>query len=124
MPLKEFSLGAVPEMDMGEADAHFKMLARAAVRDCEDRPFIDKPRKITIEYAVYPKTHNQGDRVICDGTRVECTMKSGTPAYKMRAHDMAIKQDKNGAYAVFNAESPDDVKQMTMGDAIAPDEAS
>lgn len=107
----ELTLKTLPELDYGKVDVALQRLLRMAVQDCLDRAGDAAVRKVTVSFCLTPLADQSGD---CDRVELECHLSNKLPAFRTRPFECAAR--KNGSL-VFDNDSADDIRQMTLGDA-------
>lgn len=119
MPQLELTLSNLKELDLGKVDALFRRAVQSVVADMVGRPNDTSKRVITVDFAFTPIS---ADGVV-DEARMEAMCKVKIAPQRTREYSIGIGPGK----AVFSADSPDNVRQMTLSDAarkanIEPDE--
>lgn len=106
------TLESLTKLDSGKIPAQFDALMQSAIRDVQDRPADRKPRRVCLMIDVSPSDADG------DTAAFSFSMKSTVPAHKSRSYEAVIK-NVGGAKVglLFNAESPDDVDQLTLDEA-------
>ena len=112
MAKQRLTLAALTGLDSGTAAAVFQNEMRKAVADCTDRPGLDTPRKVMLEVTIAPVTDSRG---VCEHANVDFKVHSSIPHQKTRQYQMEV--DSRGEL-LFNPESPDDVHQQTIDEAL------
>ena len=109
MPMLQFGLDTLRELDNGKAAIAFDRHVKRASTDCLDRPGDPKPRTVTLEIQLTPRI----DPDSLDCTEVECRIlaSSKVPPHHTKALSFGLR--KNGIL-VFNPDSPDAVDQKTL----------
>jgi hypothetical protein len=102
MPQKQLTLETLSLVDGGAAAVAFNEFLKAAAKDCEDRPVLDKDRTVSINVKMRPKVGSRGD---CDSVEVELEVVSKGPAHKTMPYVMDFKQ---GGALVFHPDDPHD----------------
>jgi hypothetical protein len=108
MPLREFNLPAIQELDGGKIAIAFGEHLKRAALDCNDRPGDRSPRSVELKATLKPTIGEDGD---LEDVKVEFEVKSKTPVQRSRVFSMDI--DRQGRLK-FNIDSPDDVDQRTL----------
>lgn len=113
MSQEKLTLAALNRIDSGRIKAAWEQALANARADCEDRPALDKARKIALVAYVKPLTDDKGELESCNVyfDIVETTPKRTTKTYNMGAARGAL---------VFNEMSPDDNKQHTIDEVMKP----
>lgn len=109
--LKEFSLSNLKDLDSGKIDAVFRAARQAVVADIMARPNEKAKRTVTLVFGYTPIVVDD----VCDEMKVTVDVKTTVPPRKSREYHMAIKENGD---AFFNAGSPQDVRQHTIGELI------
>lgn len=110
MAKEPFTLASLLKLDMGVVQAQFDAHLQRVLADVKDRAGDETARKISIVCSIKPTS----DSTI----GVTFTLKSDVPEHKTRDYEMTIRNVgglKLGA--LFNLESPDDIKQGTLDEA-------
>lgn len=123
MPLEVFNTEALARLDGGRLRVGLDQALKRATADCEDRPGLKKPRRITLEIEITPVMEGGGtlDSVVLDFSIKERVPARSSKAYSMRAgHDGAL---------LYNELAPEDVDQGTIpigsvGDAKKKEEVN
>lgn len=108
--LKTLSLETLPDLDGGRIQAAVDRELAHINRDLEDRPALDKARKLVIEISATPYASEKGG---IGGAKVSVKVKSSVPDRQSKTFDMLPTQDGLG----WNELSPDDARQLTIDDA-------
>lgn len=115
MPLKIFKLSELPNLDFGLLDAAFETELKRVVADCQDRPMDDRSRQVGIIFTVSPVAGaagmSNGGVVTCDQVAIEVEVTSKVPTRRSKPYVMQTKHDNS---LMFDEQSPDDPKQLTM----------
>lgn len=130
MARKKFSLGELKSLNNGEVDEQFIALQKLVLKDCEDRPFIGKPRTLTIKLT-YTPVIAEGSGVLDDVVmRTEFSPPS-LPKYASRSY---VMKPNAAGELIFNDQASEGPQQGTLDDLadqkrkaskhIQPDEAS
>lgn len=109
MPQERFSIKSLERLDGGKVAVAIDGLISAALRDCEDRPAVSKPRTVTVEIVLKPAADEQGN---VETVPVQFRLKSKGPSMESRVYVMAPRRLKNESVLTFN---PD-----TLGDPNTP----
>jgi len=104
----ELSIGNVGDLDFGRVGESWNQALRRVLHDIEDRPRVDKPRKLTLEIAFVPVTDESGH---CYNAAAQAAVTDSLPRRRSGRLDFAIRQ---GNKAVFRPEAPDNVAQQTL----------
>ena len=114
--LKQFKLENLPDLDGGRVAIAFGQLMELIVADCEDRPALQKPRKLQMVLDCVPDV--QQDGAVVDGIRTTFRLKAVFPERESREYSFGIRKQKVGGERqtslVFNDLSDDDIGQMTI----------
>ena len=120
--LHEFSLPTLVNLDGGRITEAWLQALKRCARDCEDRPAVEKPRKVVLELSVRPVMDEQGG---LDTIRGTFQIKDTAPARESKVYDFGLRQIRGGdVQLVFNDLSDDNVNQSTidMADEFKEDE--
>lgn len=109
--LTELTLSTLEQIDGGLAVEMFKVEMLHAVRDCDDRPALKKPRTVTLECVITPECDDHGSMT---GVELDFQVKSKVPMRKTKPVHAFV--DSKGKI-LFNPNSPDNVNQATIFDA-------
>lgn len=112
MAKQRLTLEALTGLDSGQAAAAFQHELKKAVKDCVDRPGEEGEREVTLKVKVKPALQSSG---ICTHASVDFECHSKIPRQKTRKYDMEV--DARGEL-LFNPESPEDVNQQTIDEAL------
>lgn len=104
-------LSALAAMDGGRIDEAFKLHMRRAILDCDDRPFEEKARKLTLQIEVKPIARQDGA-----ATDVEIVVqaKSSVPNHVSQAVSARVL---HGGDAWFNDLSQGNPDQLTIDES-------
>lgn len=108
MPVRQFTLDALDDLDSGKAIEAFNLHIRRAAQDCYDRPGDDKPRKVKLEVSFTPVMDDEGD---CNEVKAQIYASSAVPTHRTKTYSFGLRA--NGV-VVFNPDSPDCVDQTTL----------
>ncbi len=108
--LTELNLSTLEQIDGGTAVEMFKVEMLHAVRDCDDRPALKKPRTVTLECVITPESDDHG---VLLGVSLDFHVKSKVPMRKTKPVHAFV--DSKGR-VLFNPNSPDNVNQQTIFD--------
>lgn len=111
--LKTLSLETLADLDGGRIQAAVDRELAHINRDLEDRPALNKARKLTIEISATPYASESGGRRGMGGAKVVVKVKSSVPDRQSKDFDMIPTQDGLG----WNELSPEDARQLTIDDA-------
>ena len=109
----EFGLETLLELDGGRVvEAWNQALGRVAL-DCEDRPGVHKPRKVTLELELVPSISDGGH---LESVKGSFKVKDSSPVRETKKYDLGVRR-QSGSRApqlVFNDMSDDNVHQRTI----------
>jgi hypothetical protein len=116
--LEKFSLASLATFDNGRIAANFDQLLDGAIRDCQDRPNDDKPRKLLVQIEISPVSDVENGQVICSGTNTSFQLKSTVPTRKTNVYSMGMRKlgKDNKPTLIYNNDSLDNVDQKTIFD--------
>ena len=116
--LEKFSLASLATFDNGRISANFDQLLDAAIRDCQDRPNDDKPRKLLIQLEISPVSDVENGQVICSGVNGAFQLKSTVPTRKTNVYSFGMRKlgKENKPTLVYNNDSLDNSDQKTIFD--------
>ena len=107
----QFGLDSLRVLDLGQINQAFQNELERIVKDCMDRPHLEKARQITIRFLFEPVSDS--NRNDCDRVSVGCHITSGIPKRESRTYEMV--PTVNGQL-VFHPELPDDPAGSTLYD--------
>jgi hypothetical protein len=111
----EFSLENLRALDFGAVNLAFKEELERAVRDCMDRPLLEKPRTVNIRFVLKPEceTNNKkaGQAIDCDHVALQGFVESILPKQITQVYNM--RPTKKGKL-FFNPDVPEDPDQETL----------
>jgi len=111
-----FSLESLVHLDGGKAAIAFRRAVEDCVRDCQDRPLDEKPRKITLELALEPIADEDPEfenSYRAAGVDAVFKIKTTLPQRQTKPYSFGI--DSQGRM-FFSKASPDNVNQTTFED--------
>lgn len=101
------SLAHISQVDGGRVAIAFNQALRQILLDCQDRPELDKTRKVCLEVEISPVC-DQRELVSCD---VEFNIKSSNPSKRTRTYPMLPTSDG----LAFSPDIPDNPLQRPLG---------
>lgn len=105
-------LANLDDIDGGQIRAEFDAELRRVVKDCLDRPNLQKARKVTLTAIVEPDgSVGSNQAQITDSAFIGFEVKSTVP--NLRGKNFQVQVHGNGNIMV-NPASPDDVRQGTL----------
>jgi hypothetical protein len=107
MPLEVFNTAALSIIDGGRIRTGLDLALKRVCEDCNDRPFLKKSRKVTLEIEITPVPDGEG----LDSCSVEFKIRERIPARSSKSYNMRAG---NGGGLLFNELSPEDVDQGTI----------
>lgn len=108
----ELNLGSIAALDEGRIVAAFNKELQKCVSDCVARPDTTGARTVTLVMSVSP----DGTDSVCDRVMTDFKVKSSVPGRSSRGYQV---QCHPSGKLLVNPESPDDVNQMTIDEAVA-----
>jgi hypothetical protein len=106
---EKFNLENLTMLDRGKIPLVFDQEAARVVKDCEERPLLDKPRRVVIVFEFIPvvdkKALGGGQVIDCSSVEVECEVQSSIPKHKTQVYKMVPKQDGS---LFFHPDDPED----------------
>jgi hypothetical protein len=109
----QLSLENLVRVDGGRLAAAFDLAIKRCVLDCEDRPGLDKARKVMLVVELKPAKAEDGNAYEVD---FAFAVKDTAPQRNLRKLTGVIRR---GGVLAWNDDSPDDPNQMTL-DEEAP----
>lgn len=106
----EVSLETLDLLHPGIAEAVRREIALAA-DDCRDRPFVDKPRKITIELQLRPKMDAGGS---LDSIDVVVLLKGVKPTIESVNRNVSLRVQRGQATLLFHELSRENADQRPL----------
>lgn len=113
---KPFKIADIGEVDEGRVATAIDMAIGDAAKDCGNRPGETTARKVVVTINLKPVADESG---VCSATDVEFEINRKFPAKRSRTYEMGIHP---GGGLLFNAASPDNVRQGTLDEAGAQSE--
>lgn len=101
---QKLSLGTIAEIDGGAIIIAFDNDLAAAIKDCNDRPALSKPRKVMLEVILEPVADSRGD---LDVVRIGFRIKSTGPVRESRDY---LMEPRAGNVVAFLPDHPEDPK--------------
>lgn len=108
MALKKFSISDIGDLDDGRPSAMVDKAIRSAIEDCSNRPGVAKSRKVTIILEIDPVCGEEG---VCEEVAIDVVSSCALPKSRSKTMSMGVRPK---GQLVFNAASPDDVRQKTL----------
>ena len=109
--LRKLSADTLGLLDRGKCKATLEAALQRTVQDCIDRPSDDRKRKVTLQFDLAPVCEVDDKIVYCDGVKATYQVKATMPNWESRPLDFGVQRDGS---LVFNEESPDNHRQMTL----------
>lgn len=106
--LYELDLGSLKELDGGKINAAFSKHLQRASQDCQDRPFDERPRIVTLRVAFKPTIEPDGD---CASAWMDVKLESKIPNHQSKPYSVGLR--RNNTF-VFAEDSLDNVDQATF----------
>jgi hypothetical protein len=113
MAKMNLSLGALKELDNGLIERLFNRGIQQVIKDCMDRPGLDKTRKVTLTVTITPVSSDANGESVCRDVAAEFAVAVNCPAQASRTYQ--LDASPNGQ-AIINPASPD-IRQGTLDDA-------
>ena len=113
MPKTQLALNTLKYLEGGRVTKTFDELLRRAVKDCMDRPSLDKRREITIRVVVEPILDDEGPTIECKEVKVTVHLGSKLPGSQSKPSHML--PNVNGQLA-FNPNLPELPGESTLFD--------
>lgn len=110
MPIQQFTLKNLDELDGGKAAVAFENHVRRAALDCTDRPGDKAARKVVLEVLLVPVMEQGGDCVSVDA---QIKVSSAVPKHQTKPYSFGLRR---GGMLVFNPDSVDNINQTTLID--------
>jgi hypothetical protein len=107
MPMVEFTLESLRDLDGGKAAVAFTQHVKRAALDCLDRPGDKAARKVTLEISLIPVMEPGGD---CTEVDVQIKASSAVPKHQTKPYSFGLRR---GGMLVFNPDATDNVNQST-----------
>lgn len=111
--IEEFRLESLATIDGGLIREAFEQAMRRCRADCEDRPGVDKPRKVTVVATFTPTQASDGTFDSCD---VQFDVDDTLPKRQSPRYNMKVERGR----LFYNEMSPDAIRQRTLDDAPRP----
>lgn len=109
MPILQFSLETLRELDGGKAAIAFDRHIKRAAIDCSDRPGDPKARTVSLCIELTPRI--DADSLDCSEVECKILVNSKVPPHHTKPLSFGLR--KNGV-VVFNPDSPEAIDQKTM----------
>ncbi len=109
MGLAKVDLGLLQRFDGGRIAAMLDEAMKKATLDCQDRPYLDKKRTITMRIEVEPVRPDHTGELVEMGMTVK--VHADIPRFESRNYSIGIKKDGTPFYSV---DSPTNVAQTTL----------
>jgi len=110
MPLKQFRLDTLKDLDDGRVHAAVNAALKMLALDCQDRPGNTAARKMSLEIRITPVVGQDGD---CEDFDVMPFIKTSLPAMGGKAYRMA---GNRAGMLLFSANNPEDHNQISVFD--------
>ena len=114
MALEKLDLGSLERLDQGRIAVAFEHALRRAEMDCKDRPGVKAARTVVLVARIMPL--QDVDTGQLDTCNVDFQVHESIP--KRRSRTYSMRASPGGL--VFNELSPDNIKQGTLDEPIAP----
>ena len=110
MALLPLNMKTLAVLDDEKIAATFDTELEHLVRDCTERPHDERPRKLTIEFAITPDKEEDG---MVHG---DWKIKSTVPHRQTKRKEFNIRKVNGRPTLVFSENSEDDFRQTTLDD--------
>lgn len=101
MSMVYLQLDTLAKIDDGVVAALFRKAAEQVIRDCEDRPALNKGRTVTLTMTMKPVA-DEGGR--CDGLRAWFDVKHNVPMRQTNGVDLSVKAGGKAAFHIEDEE--------------------
>ena len=116
--LHDFTLQNLIELDGGRIPEAWIQAVRRCANDCDDRPGVTDPRKVTLTLDLSPVCDEEGR---LETIRGQFQIKDTSPVRKTKKYDLAFRRKSGQAQLVFNDLSDDNALQMTIDESEGRD---
>lgn len=116
MALHEFTLQELMALDGGRVPQAWKQAVARCAMDCNDRPALNKPRKVTLELELVPMCDHQGQ---LESIQADFSIKDQAPARQTKTYSLGYRNIRSpkgieSAQLVFNDMSVENVNQAAF----------
>jgi hypothetical protein len=102
----KLTLENLKELDMGVPSEMFDMELKRVLRDMEDRPTDNTPRRVSIHFVLKPEMDSRGRNL--EQVAMQVKVDSSVPKQQTRVYRMAPKQDGSLAFNPELLDAPND----------------
>jgi hypothetical protein len=113
MGKQALSLSSLEKIDNGKINAAFDHELKRVIEDCNDRPGMNKPRKLVLELILLPNCGTDKDQLYCESVSAQIRVEGKIPGRKTKVYTLETKPSGS---AFFNADAPENPNQMTIHD--------
>lgn len=110
MALKKFSIKNIGDLDGGRIAMMIDQQLGVAEVDCQNRPGVDKPRKVIVEIELHPIVDESG---VCEEVSVGFDAKTNVPKQRSKQISMGLHASSG---LMHNPASEHDVRQGSLDD--------
>lgn len=107
--IEKLSTATLSKLDGGRIDGGFTKAIERAMADCDNRPGLDKARKVTMEFSITPCA---GEKGLLETCNVSCKITETLPPRESKTYNMSARPD--GLF--FQELAPENVHQTTFGE--------
>ena len=113
MAIHEFSLATLMELDNARVVEAWNQAVQRCASDCEDRPALKKPRKVTLELELIPVFEQDG--AVLDSINASFKVKDSAPQREGKTYSLGVRRTRDKRHQlVFNDLSDENVNQRTI----------
>lgn len=110
--LKTLCLANLPEIDNGRIDLAFNAAVRRVIEDLNDRPGVDKERKIELIVKIAPDCDTEQGLLV--GGNIQFEVKDSVPKRQTTIYPMKL----GATGLLFEPQSPANPNQPPLSDAV------
>lgn len=103
MEMREFQFKELGTLDNGLVEIGMNKALERAVRDCMDRPGVDKDRKVTLEACLRPVSDEHG---VCEEVEIVFKVKDTSPVRETKAYPFSARTRAGKPVLTYAAETP------------------
>lgn len=112
---EKFNLQNLALLDGAKIPMVFDKEMARIIEDCNDRPLLDKARRVVIVFEAVPVSNIEknkgsvpaGGTVDCDNVKLKCEIQSSIPKHKTQVYTMTPKNDGSLFFHPDDPEDPD-----------------